>query len=77
MYLTVPLLISGGTVSARSVKLLDRPHTPEEVETRDNWWTQLRMEIRSHTRALACNVVLGYEEFTTIRQVGREVLGPD
>ncbi|XP_066976345.1 C2 domain-containing protein 5 isoform X1 [Macrobrachium rosenbergii] len=56
----------GGTVSARSVKLLDRTHTPEEVETRDNWWTQLRMEIRSHARALACNVVLGYEEFTTI-----------
>ncbi|KAK7076647.1 C2 domain-containing protein 5 [Halocaridina rubra] len=60
------LLHLGGTVSARSVKLLDRTHTPEEVETRDNWWTQLRMEIRSHTRALACNVVLGYEEFTTI-----------
>ncbi|XP_050736824.1 C2 domain-containing protein 5-like isoform X2 [Eriocheir sinensis] len=60
------ILHLGGTVSARSVKLLDRPHTPEEVETRDNWWTQLRMEIRSHTRALACNVVLGYEEFTTI-----------
>ncbi|XP_068230425.1 C2 domain-containing protein 5 isoform X2 [Palaemon carinicauda] len=56
----------GGTVSARSVKLLDRTHTPEEVETRDNWWTQLRMEIRSHARALTCNVVLGYEEFTTI-----------
>ncbi|XP_071520258.1 C2 domain-containing protein 5 isoform X3 [Panulirus ornatus] len=60
------ILNLGGTVSARSVKLLDRPHTPEEVETRDNWWTQLRMEIRSHARALACNVVLGYEEFTTI-----------
>lgn len=59
--------MSGGTVSARSVKLLDRTHTPEELETRDNWWTQLRMEIRSHARALACNVVLGYEEFTTIR----------
>ncbi|MPC17141.1 C2 domain-containing protein 5 [Portunus trituberculatus] len=61
------ILHLGGTVSARSVKLLDRPHPPEEAETRDNWWTQLRMEIRSHTRALACNVVLGYEEFTTIR----------
>lgn len=56
----------GGTVSARSVKSLDRPHNQEEAETRDNWWTQIRMEIRSHSRALACNIVLGYEEFTTI-----------
>ena len=53
-------------MSARSVKLIDRSHAPEEVETRDSWWSQLRTEIRSHARALACNVVLGYEEFTTI-----------
>ncbi|XP_076063001.1 C2 domain-containing protein 5 [Oratosquilla oratoria] len=56
----------GGTVSARSVKVLDRIHNPEEPETRDTWWTELRMEMRSHARALCCNVVLGYEEFTTI-----------
>lgn len=57
---------SGGTVSARSVKLLDRINNSEEPETRDNWWTEIRMEVRSHARALGCNVILGYEEHTSI-----------
>ncbi|KAF0298170.1 C2 domain-containing protein 5 [Amphibalanus amphitrite] len=56
----------GGTVSARSVKLLDRIHHPEESETRDAWWAEVRTEVRSHCKSLACNVVLGYEEATTI-----------
>jgi len=56
----------GGTVSARSVKLLDRINNSEEPETRDNWWTELRMEVRSHARALGCTVILGYEEHTSI-----------
>ncbi|XP_044741540.1 C2 domain-containing protein 5 isoform X2 [Chrysoperla carnea] len=56
----------GGTVSARSVKLLERISNIEEPETRDAWWTELRMEIRSHARALACNVVLGYTEQASI-----------
>lgn len=42
------------------LKILDEP------ETRDSWWNELRMEIRSHARAIGCNVVLGYSEVTTI-----------
>ncbi|XKL61989.1 hypothetical protein PGB90_001822 [Kerria lacca] len=56
----------GGTVSARSVKLLDRISNTEEPETRDTWWTELRIEIKSHMRALACNAVLNYMENTSI-----------
>ncbi|XP_064634229.1 C2 domain-containing protein 5-like isoform X3 [Lineus longissimus] len=56
----------GGVVSARSVKLLDRIHNPDEPETRDAWWTELRTEIRSHTRALGCHAVIGYSESTSI-----------
>ncbi|XP_059351157.1 C2 domain-containing protein 5-like isoform X2 [Daphnia carinata] len=58
----------GGTVSARSVKLLDRINNSEEPETRDNWWTEIRMEVRSHARALGCSVILGYEEHTSISE---------
>lgn len=56
----------GGTVSSRSVKLLARISNIEEPETRDAWWTELRIEIKSHMRALACNVVLNYIETTSI-----------
>ncbi|XP_035219692.1 C2 domain-containing protein 5-like [Stegodyphus dumicola] len=56
----------GGVVSARSVKLLVQINNPDEPETRDAWWTELRKEIRSHIRALGCNVVLGYMETTNI-----------
>lgn len=56
----------GSCVCARSVKLLERVANPDEPETRDCFWTELRMEIRSHARALGCNVVLGYSESTTI-----------
>ncbi|KAL0275999.1 UNVERIFIED_CONTAM: hypothetical protein PYX00_003686 [Menopon gallinae] len=56
----------GGTVNARSVKLLERITNLEEPETRDAWWTELRMEVRSHTRAMGCNVVIGYSENTSI-----------
>ncbi|CAG2120549.1 unnamed protein product, partial [Medioppia subpectinata] len=60
------ILHIGGVVSARSVKLLDQINNPEDPETRDIWWTELRKEIRSHNRALACNAVLGYTEATHI-----------
>lgn len=56
----------GSCVCARSVKLLERVQNLEEPETRDTWWTELRMEIRSHARTLGCNAVLGYSESTTI-----------
>lgn len=60
------ILHLGATVAARSVKLLERVPNPDEPETRDTWWNELRMEIRSHCRSLGCNVVLGYFESTTI-----------
>lgn len=58
----------GSAVCSRSVKLLERVPNPDEPENRDSWWTELRMEIRSHARALGCNVVLGYSETTTITE---------
>ncbi|XP_008484799.1 C2 domain-containing protein 5-like isoform X1 [Diaphorina citri] len=60
------ILRVGGTVRANSVKLLERMTNLEEPESRDAWWTELRLEVRSHSRALACNVVLGYSEHTAI-----------
>lgn len=60
------ILHIGATVAARSVKLLERVPNPDEPEIRDSWWTELRMEIRSHARSLGCNVVLAYSELTTI-----------
>ncbi|KAJ7404369.1 C2 domain-containing protein 5 [Willisornis vidua] len=56
----------GGVVSARSVKLLDRIHNPDEPETRDAWWAEIRQEIKSHAKALGCHAVVGYSESTSI-----------
>ncbi|XP_033116484.1 C2 domain-containing protein 5-like [Anneissia japonica] len=55
-----------GMVTARSVKLLDRIHNPDEPETRDAWWREIRTEIRSHANAMGCHAVVGYRETTTI-----------
>ncbi|KAK9890127.1 hypothetical protein WA026_008936 [Henosepilachna vigintioctopunctata] len=60
------ILHLGGAVSARSVKLLERISNIEEPETRDSWWAELRMEMRSHAKALNCNAVLGYTEICSI-----------
>lgn len=56
----------GGTVSARSVKRLETITNVDEPESRDTWWSELRMEIRSHARTLNCNAVLGYSEDASI-----------
>lgn len=56
----------GGMVNAKSVKLLERMSNMEEPESRDAWWSELRLEMRSHARALSCNVILGYSENTAI-----------
>ncbi|XP_053741043.1 C2 domain-containing protein 5 isoform X9 [Synchiropus splendidus] len=56
----------GGVVSARSVKLLDQIHNPDEPETRDAWWEEIRQEIKSHAKALGCHAVVGYSESTSI-----------
>lgn len=53
-------------VNAKSVKLLERMSNMEEPESRDSWWSELRLEMRSHARALSCNVILGYSEHTSI-----------
>ncbi|XP_012536036.2 C2 domain-containing protein 5 [Monomorium pharaonis] len=60
------ILHIGGLVSSKSVKLLERISNLEEPEGRDSWWTEIRMEVRSHARALGCNVVIGYKEETSI-----------
>ncbi|KAJ8934881.1 hypothetical protein NQ314_013160 [Rhamnusium bicolor] len=56
----------GGSVSARSVKRLEIITNVDEPESRDTWWSELRMEIRSHARSLNCNAVLGYSESSSI-----------
>lgn len=57
----------GATVSARSVKLLDKSTAnSEDMETRDSWYNELRMEIRQHAKSVGCNVVLGYSENASI-----------
>uniref|UniRef100_A0A6P7GC02 C2 domain-containing protein 5 n=1 Tax=Diabrotica virgifera virgifera TaxID=50390 RepID=A0A6P7GC02_DIAVI len=56
----------GGAVSARSVKRLETIRNIEEPESRDTWWSEIRMEIRSHARSLNCNAVLGYYESSSI-----------
>ena len=60
----VSLSVSGGLVSCRSVKLLEEGL--EEDDIRDNWWTEIRREVRSHARALGCNLIVGYTEDTVI-----------
>jgi hypothetical protein len=45
----------GATVSARSVKLLEKAAEKDDIETRDSWFNELRMEIRGHAKSLGCN----------------------
>jgi len=56
----------GGMVSAKSVKLLEELDDRVDGDTREGWWTEIRQEVRSHARALGCNVILGYAEKTVI-----------
>ena len=53
-------------MSCRSVKLLEGQGQEEDNELRDSWWTEIRREIRSHARALCCNLIVGYTEDTVI-----------
>ena len=65
--LNIPqLYFSGGLVSCRSVKLLEGQGHEEEEDLRYGWWTEIRREIRSHARALCCNLIVGYTEDTVI-----------
>jgi len=56
----------GGMVSAKSVKLLEELDDREDGDMRETWWTEIRQEVRSHARALGCNVIVGYQERTVI-----------
>lgn len=53
----------GGTVCARSVKLVDGGG---ESALRAAWWAELRTELRAHARALRCNAVLAYADSAAI-----------
>ncbi|KAM3960821.1 LOW QUALITY PROTEIN: uncharacterized protein ACR2FA_005132 [Aphomia sociella] len=53
----------GGTVCARSVKLVDGGG---ESAARAAWWAELRTELRAHARALRCNAVLAYTDTASI-----------
>lgn len=55
----------GGLVCCRSVKMLDG-ELEENRTQRENWWHEIRQEIRSHARCLGCNLVIGYTEATSI-----------
>ena len=52
------LLLIGGLVSCRSVKLLEG-ELEDNKTLRESWWEELRKEIRSHARCLGCNLVVG------------------
>lgn len=56
----------GGIVSSRAVKLLDKLNNPDDSDTRDCWWNELRIELRSHAKAMGCNAIVGYSEYTSI-----------
>ena len=60
-------------MSCRSVKVLDGLEEDDD-DTRDNWWVEIRQEIRNHARCLACNVVVGYSEDTAIWWVNADNL---
>ena len=49
----------GGFVCATSIKVFDHDD-PDDI--REQWWNELRDEIKSHARKLNCNYVIGYTE---------------
>lgn len=56
-----------GMVSARSVKFLGKLTSKrEDVEIRDEWWQELRNEIRTQVKNLNCAACIGYSEKATI-----------
>jgi uncharacterized protein YbjQ (UPF0145 family) len=62
-------VILGGLVAARAIKLLDEKEAAKEgnnAQLRDEWWAELRSEIKSHARALHCSCIIGYREHVTI-----------
>lgn len=58
----------GSLVSSYSVKILRNRSRGDEGKThiRDEWWKEIRSEIRQHARAQGCDAVFGYKEATAI-----------
>ncbi|KAJ3363981.1 hypothetical protein HDU91_002785 [Kappamyces sp. JEL0680] len=56
------IVSTGGFVCAASIKLLDG----DERDPRELWWQEVRDEIKSHARTVACSHVIGYTETTSI-----------
>lgn len=50
----------------KSVWFMSFVFFPDEPETRDAWWEEIRQEIKSHAKALGCHAVVGYSESTSI-----------
>ena len=38
--------------------MLEELDEREDGDTREAWWAEIRQEVRSHARALACNIIL-------------------
>lgn len=38
----------------------------DESDARESWWVEIRQEVRSHAKALGCNMIVGYQEKTVI-----------
>ena len=60
------LIHLGGMVSSKSVKLLEELDDRDEGDARESWWVEIRQEVRSHAKALGCNMIIGYQEKTVI-----------
>lgn len=61
----------GGLVLARSVKYLGHSDgsgstLSSDLNTRLEWWKELRDEIKAHAKVLCCHYVIGYSETCTI-----------
>ncbi|KAJ3415693.1 hypothetical protein HDV05_004371 [Chytridiales sp. JEL 0842] len=52
----------GGFVCATSVKMIE----DDSKETREQWWGELRDEIKSHAKVLGCPIIIGYSENITM-----------
>lgn len=53
-------------MTVRAVKLLHKIENPDDPDTRDAWWNEIRDEIRSHAASLGHTAVIGYNETTSI-----------
>lgn len=56
------IIATGGLICAASIKVLDN----DERDVREQWWTEVRDEIKSHARTVNCAHVIGYTEQTSI-----------